>query len=562
MTAPRRWSRREAVLVLLFAVLTAVAMTHPLAWELGSGGRVDAGDGRFAIWNVNWVARTLVADPTALLDANIFYPHRNTLAFSELNLVAGALAVPVYWLTRNPYATHNAVALLTFILSVVGGYALVRYLTGHRAAAAVASVLFAYCPFVFARTAHMQLLMIAGLPFGMLACHRLVDRPGPGRGAALGLVLAIVALACGYYALFTGLMVGVALAFYAVTRGLWRSPRYWASIAVAVTLGGLVAGLAVLPYLELGGVGRTLDDAREYSADWRAYLASPARAHGWILALIETWNEVLFPGFLTLGLAAAGAVVAWRTRLLPDAGPVADAAPPGRIQETAGLYALIGGLAFWASFGPDGGLYTVLFNVVPGFSMIRAPARFGITVALSLTVLGGVGVTRLARGRWTALIATALVLLALAELKSVRYPHVEAQRYPAAHRMLAQLPAGPVAEFPFFNRRMEFVRHTYYMVGSIAHWRPLINGYGDLIPQDFRDDVDTLAGFPSKASLDILERHATRYVVLHRALYDAGEWASLVERLPAFRHRLRMVFWDDDAWLLEMTGAEGARPAP
>ena len=160
-----------------------------------------------------------MVDPTQLFHANIFYPHRNTLAFSELNLFAGLLAVPPYWISGSPYVAYNTVALLTFMMSVVGAYALVRYLTGRRPAAAVAGVLFAFCPFVFARTAHMQLLMTAGLPFGMLAVHRLVDRPGVGRGITLGLVLAITSLASGYYALFTGLIVGVAILFSAAGFG-------------------------------------------------------------------------------------------------------------------------------------------------------------------------------------------------------------------------------------------------------------------------------------------------------------------------------------------------------
>ena len=57
-------------------------------------------------------------------------------------------------------------------------------------AAAVAAVLFAYCPFVFARTAHIQLLLIGGLPFCMLALHRLVDdQPVAGVDLLADLVL-------------------------------------------------------------------------------------------------------------------------------------------------------------------------------------------------------------------------------------------------------------------------------------------------------------------------------------------------------------------------------------
>jgi hypothetical protein len=44
-----------------------------------------------AIWNVAWVARTLVTDPLHVFDANIFYPHRQTLSYSESNLGAGIL---------------------------------------------------------------------------------------------------------------------------------------------------------------------------------------------------------------------------------------------------------------------------------------------------------------------------------------------------------------------------------------------------------------------------------------------------------------------------------------
>jgi len=95
---------REVAGVVIAAALLTAALTYPLAFSLGSIARVDNGDGQFSIWNVAWVARTLVVDPRHVFDGNIFYPHRGTLAFSENNLGAGVLALPVYWATRNPYA--------------------------------------------------------------------------------------------------------------------------------------------------------------------------------------------------------------------------------------------------------------------------------------------------------------------------------------------------------------------------------------------------------------------------------------------------------------------------
>jgi len=59
---PRSGGLELAAVLAVGAVLT-VALTYPLAFGIGSVGRVDNGAGQFSIWNVAWVARTLVVDP-------------------------------------------------------------------------------------------------------------------------------------------------------------------------------------------------------------------------------------------------------------------------------------------------------------------------------------------------------------------------------------------------------------------------------------------------------------------------------------------------------------------
>src|SRR5215510_11618097 len=127
--------RGELAAVVLVSAILAVVFTYPIAFKLGRSGRVDNGDGQLSIWNVAWVARALVLDPLHVFDANIFYPHRWTLAYSEANLGAGLLAMPVYWLTRNPYAAFNTAFLASFVASGVGMYYLVDYLANDRRAA-------------------------------------------------------------------------------------------------------------------------------------------------------------------------------------------------------------------------------------------------------------------------------------------------------------------------------------------------------------------------------------------------------------------------------------------
>lgn len=93
---------RERVLEALAAAVVTSLLLYPISRHPGSIARIDSSDGQFSLWNVAWVARTIVVDPRHLFDANIFYPHRGTLLYSEANLAAGVLAVPGYWATRNP----------------------------------------------------------------------------------------------------------------------------------------------------------------------------------------------------------------------------------------------------------------------------------------------------------------------------------------------------------------------------------------------------------------------------------------------------------------------------
>ena len=122
-------------------------------------------------------------------------------------------------------------------------------------------------------------------------------------------------------------------------------------------------------------------------------------------------------------------------------------------------------LAAWLSFGPDAGLYSLMYRYVPAFTLLRAPARFGIVVTLALAVLAALGTAHLLRGRRRApAIAAALCLAAAAELISVPLPFREVPPTPAPYALLAHLPPGAVAEFPFFYREVDFHRHASYML--------------------------------------------------------------------------------------------------
>ncbi len=514
----------ECSAVLLgFAVLT-VAFTYPLAFHLGSQGYKpnQVGDAQYSIWNVAWVAHALLTDPRHVLDANIFFPYPSTLIYSEANLLTGALAVPAYALTNNPFAAHNFVVLLSFVLSATGTYYLVRYLVGDRRAAIISAVCFAFCPFAFGHLLHIQLLMTAGIPFSLLAFHRLADQPDAGRGAALGLAMGLQGLACAYYAVFVALLIGYAVLFTAATAHLWRNRSFWTALSVAAGISMAIVLPLFWMYLQLQrdtGFTRELQESGHFSATWSSYLTSSSYTWSWIYPwLVEKFKwrpfaDQLFPGMLTLVFGVGGGAIGWK------AG--------GRLRHIAALYCSIAALAFWESFGPSGGLYGASYYL-PGFTFLRAPSRFGIIVVMALSVLTGLTISTLLKQAALPAATAVALLIAICADQATRIPLTPIEPIHPAYSLLAHEPDGGLLEMPPRSHKFAFTR-TQYMINSMAHWKPLVNAYSDLIPDTLFDDLDVLAEFPSDKAFAVLKRDDVRYVTFHLRAYD---------REPRFRHRL------------------------
>jgi hypothetical protein len=291
------------------------------------------------------------------------------------------------------------------------------------------------------------------------------------------------------------------------------------------------------------GFARTVDDTARWAAGSRDYVMSATHAHAWLQAYMRSlgpWSgEVLFPGFVALGLGAAGLVLAAR------AG--------SRARETAWLYGSLAVLAFWSSFGPHAGLYRVLYYL-PAFSFLRAPSRLGLVVVLCLAVFAAMAMRtmiHLLAPRWRVAAAALLTALAIADLAIFPVRWYTAPQLPAPYALLAQSPRAPVAEFPFYGERIAFPLHAQYMLFSTRHWMPLVNGYSDVIPADFREAAAVLDGFPSNDAFAVLARRRVRYIAIHWDMY-AGRQEEIRRRLVPYAGILRSLADDPRMTLYEV----------
>ena len=100
---------REPLVLLAFMLLTAL-MTWP--WVTRLRDAVDnVGDPYMIAWTLWWDYHATFTDPLSLFHANIFYPHRYTLAFSEHDYGIALLFFPLFAAGLRPL-TVNSVATL------------------------------------------------------------------------------------------------------------------------------------------------------------------------------------------------------------------------------------------------------------------------------------------------------------------------------------------------------------------------------------------------------------------------------------------------------------------
>jgi hypothetical protein len=212
-------------------------------------------------------------------------------------------------------------------------------------------------------------------------------------------------------------------------------------------------------------------------------------------------------------------------------------------------------VAMWLSLGPEPQVqgrpveiaapYGFLYDHVPGFEGVRAPARLAMIAVLMLSVLGGFGAAYLSSRRrapvWLAGLSVAFLAESLVLPFTVNgvsatpgYNLPEArvyrpQRAPNIYKeFVRQAPGGVLAELPLGESDFD-LRALYY---STAHWRPLLNGYSGYYPPHYGRLALALSDvprFPGPA-LEALHAHGATHVIVHEGAFigDRGVNTSAV----------------------------------
>jgi hypothetical protein len=367
--------------------------------------------------------------------------------------------------------------------------------------------------------------------------------------------------------------------------------RVWAPLLPAWIAGeppvpGLLA-MPLAPFLGSAAVGWFLSAAPR-SRRRAALVFLVSLLGGGVVAHRVPWPvpslpAVAGPGFtltpVGLMLFLAGAL---GTALVVSAGSRRQAARVTR--SYAGFAAAAVVLGVWLSLGPrptlwgiETGLpgpYSWLYEHVPGFDGLRAPARYAAVAVVFLPLLAGLGVARLrglalaaaVRAPRPAGVHSGWLVAAVAALEAVCLPLPLNRTWdtpglhtppppghgarPAVYAAVRELPREAVlVELPIG----EVLWETRAMYHSTSHWRRLVNGYSGHFPRSYIDARAALRDGlrDPDATWAALRQTGATHVIVHRwAWYRTAIGARLARGFEE-RGARRLGEWEDDV-LLEL----------
>ncbi len=320
----------ETAAAALFFLAATIVLTWPIAPH-SANGLADLWDAKLNAWILHWDYHQALRDPIHLFDANIFYPSRYALAFSENLFGAALFGFPLYAAGLPTLTVYNVVFLLGMFLSALAAWSLARDVTGDALASAVAGLVFAFCPWRIAQIPHIQFQWAAFLALALLFLLRYLDGGRRRDAAWFGACFAWNALCNLHYAIFGGFLVVLVLAFEGLVSG-WSAfrPRLAAAVA-ALALAVLVVAPFLVPYAlasKTYGMRRSDEEIDAFSGVWSDFLTAGGQNRTYA-RWTEQWGKAegeFFPGLAALALA--GAALARRRR--SDKRPALRQARPQR----------------------------------------------------------------------------------------------------------------------------------------------------------------------------------------------------------------------------------------
>jgi len=485
MTVGQRLTTAEVLLVLSgFLGLTAfyfwpMILDPNNVWAVGRDFFQNS-------WNLWWVNSAYENGQAFYQTDRLFAPTGTSLAFHTLsftNSMPGLLLQQSLNLSLG--ATHTVLFLSAFVLSGLGGWALVRYLTAAPLAAFAAGVFYTFNPYHTMMITQLNNVQFQWMPLVLLGLMLMYDRKAWWPVLFTAAMLALSGYTDWYQPLFCALAGGVLLLTRMRKDKRFRDSMMWTRILVMTVIAAALMAPGAMPLVELLGQagGGELEEPVRFIGETQLLGMSPnGMSMHFFWPVVLGWSTCLILLYTLIRVRAKGVGKFWwllGVSFLLVQGP----------------YLVILNHHFENIPMP-----MAIFQHLPVLDMIRVPHRFLILMLLGITGLLGYGLRefQVQRGKFMTFLVVPILAL---EMQPPLPSPVQLRQAPIYPMMALESLDYAVLEMPIDYR------DGYTMWLQTGHGKKLLTGYtSHILPQALPAlETDLMrALIPSESTTDVL----------------------------------------------------------
>jgi hypothetical protein len=541
---PSLWWREGLAAAVIFFII-AVIFTWPLARHFTEAiptGRESPSVALVQLFMPQW-SGVVIEQGKPYWNPPFLYPFQGAFAWTEPQPFTCFLIWLCAKLTGY-IAAYNIIVLIYLAGLGLAGYAVARLITEDRLGALLSGMWLTGNAYSLEQICALNI--IAGVFPG--ACIFFILLFAKNRRlrffwlAILSYLLSWVT--CKQTTLFLTLLLPTVLWPFFSWKKLQRSALincFFALIIISVLI--LPYTLQQLSYLRIMGFQRSLSSIR---AVLRIEdLFRPAKGH-WLTTHILGWGNELNYYSRDIGIICLSMII-----LSVFLGGLRNQALNSYQRKViAGLITMVM-VALFLGFGPGIGVviqgkhyspYAFLYSIIPGFNLIRAPARWVRFSIFGIAVLSVPAFEYLRKRIRTKIIVSLITILFFVLLclemwtvpVSYVFPNQEIREHLGMIDWLKKHGGGqPVLELPlsFGLRPVDMELDAGAMLRMLQHKNPIVNGYISFSPTPFRQLRMAMDSDPKGSGRRYLDAYNVRYAVLHKHLVAQQKQDSLASAL-------------------------------
>ncbi|OGM66447.1 hypothetical protein A2962_02965 [Candidatus Woesebacteria bacterium RIFCSPLOWO2_01_FULL_39_61] len=511
--APKKMTSKLRLFVpYLFLVAVALWSVWPVAAKIKSSLPIGHED-VLLTWIINENIEKIPNDIPNLFNGNIFFPYKNTMAYSDLFLPSSLISFFPVKMLGSYLVAFNFSLILGQILTALVVYLWFKELTKDTSASILGSVAFIFSQIRMHYYVHIHTFIFQWLflSFFFLWKYTKDNKPWRLYAASIFLILQFWESPLPVFWIFSFAAILLLPKFDKLKQNLKH-----------ILLASAMVIFATLPLI----------NAYYSVSNQFNYVRSIREAAHFALSPDSLITTFFSPGLFVLSVISIVFLVKNKFNkkdielkwILPlfSIGLIMALGPVLKWQ--GGTVKLFGNIFIPLPYG-------IFYYVIPGFGALRTPSRWLILFAFSLSALIALALSKY-RGKYKRFLFLLGLMLAIfggTRIQKVT-PIPNTDNYPPVYKWLKDAEGDAVLELPIYTSAdgSKYPLEFYRMLYSLYHKKNLVNGASGFDPPPWQNLVKDISEvFPDSILEKRLRETGVDYVIVHKNQYGIEKLKEL-----------------------------------